>query len=203
VAQIDIWRAAKSENEHLEFKEAKNNFDSNDLFSYCVALANERGGILLLGIANRPLPRPVVGTKAYLNVSKTANDILKLHFRVDVEEVQHPDGRVLVFHVPSRPVGHPYQLDGAYLMRSGESLVAMTTDQIRKILAEEGSGRRQRDILVAGLLIVLVPVSIWFANQFLRVPQNVLRPPWFAKSPRIEFPRTTFPIPRLRTTSSR
>ena len=49
-------------------------------------------------------------------------------FRVDIEEVAHPDGRVLVFHIPSRPRGTAYHLDGKYLMRSGEALVPMSED---------------------------------------------------------------------------
>ena len=69
-AKIDILRAAKSETEHLEFKEARKQFDFEKLLAYCVAIANERGGLLLLGIANKP-PRPVVGTSAYPNIVKT------------------------------------------------------------------------------------------------------------------------------------
>ena len=57
-------------------------------------------------------------------------------FRVDIEEVAHPDGRVLVFHIPSRPRGTAYHLDGAYLMRSGETLVPMSEDRLRGIFAE-------------------------------------------------------------------
>lgn len=137
--QIDALRRAESETEHLEFKEAKNQFDFNDLLAYCVALANEGGGVLLLGVANKP-PRPVVGTNAYLNVVKITEDLFnKLHFRVDVEAVQHPDGRVLVFHIPSRPIGHPYHIDGSYLMRSGESLVPMSQDQLKKIFYEQSA----------------------------------------------------------------
>lgn len=134
--QIDAWRAAGSENERLEFKEAKNQFDFQDLLAYCVALANERGGVLLLGVAHKP-PRPVVGTKAFSNVVKTTAALFNnLRFRVDVEAVQHPDGRVLVFHIPPRPIGHPYHLEGRYLMRSGESLVAMSPDQLKQIFDE-------------------------------------------------------------------
>jgi hypothetical protein len=161
VEQIDAWRAAKSETEKLEFKEAKNQFDFNALLAYCVAIANERGGILLLGIANRH-PRPVVGTKAFLNVVKTTENIFnKLRFRVDIEEVQHPDGRVLVFHIPSRPTGHPYQLEGSYYMRSGESLVAMTPDQIKQIVTEEGSGVRKA---IVSIVVVLVLSVIGFLS---------------------------------------
>ena len=35
---------------NLEFKKASNNFDSRDLRDYCAALANEKGGKLLLGV---------------------------------------------------------------------------------------------------------------------------------------------------------
>jgi hypothetical protein len=167
IEQIDAWRAAKSETENLEFKEAKNQFDFETLLSYCVAIANERGGILILGIANRP-PRPVVGTKACSIVAKTTEDILnKLHFRVDVEEVQHPDGRVVVFHIPSRPIGHPYQLDGSFLMRAGEALVPMTSDQLKKIIHEGGSDRRGAIVASVVILVLVLGVLGWLKYQSL------------------------------------
>ena len=134
--QIDIWRSAPSEHERLEFKEAKTQLDNKKLFKYCVALANEGGGHLLLGIADAP-PRDVVGTGAFNSPTGMAEKIFKaVGFRVNIEEVEHPDGRVLVFHVPSRPRGTAYHLDGAYLMRSGESLVPMSEDRLRTIFEE-------------------------------------------------------------------
>lgn len=134
--QIDLWRKSPSENQRLEFKEAKMQFDSQKLFRYCVALANEGGGHLLLGVADTP-PRLVVGTQALANPIAAAEKIFQaVGFRVDVEEVAHPDGRVVVFHIPSRPRGTAYHLDGAYLMRSGEALVPMSEDQLRRIFAE-------------------------------------------------------------------
>ena len=133
---IDIWRQSHSENRSLEFKEAKTQFGNKNLFRYCVAIANEGGGQLLLGIADQP-PRPVVGTQAFQNPVDIEEKIFqKIGFRVDVEEVNHPDGRVLVFHIPSRPQGTAYQLDGAYLMRVGQTLTSMSEDQLRKIFFE-------------------------------------------------------------------
>lgn len=38
------------EEEHLEFKEAKQQYDATKLLRYCVALANEGGGHLVLGV---------------------------------------------------------------------------------------------------------------------------------------------------------
>ena len=134
--QIDLWLKMPSENQRLEFKEAKKQFDNKKLYKYCVALANEGGGRLLLGIADEP-PRHVVGTVAFNDPVGMAEKLFQaVGFRVDIEEVNHPDGRVLVFHIPSRPRGTAYHLDGAYLMRSGEQLVPMSEDQLRRIFAE-------------------------------------------------------------------
>lgn len=136
VAQIDSWRAVRSEHQNLEFKEAKSQFDNRKLYKYCVAIANEGGGQLLLGIENE-LPRKVVGTRAVNNPIAVA---AKLHhalgFCVEIEEVSHPDGRVVVFHIPSRPRGTAYHFEGAYLMRAGHELVPISEDRLRAIFGE-------------------------------------------------------------------
>jgi ATP-dependent DNA helicase RecG len=106
------------------------------LFRYCVALANEGGGRLILGVTDKR-PRRVVGSQAFQNLEEVKARLLaKLQIRVEVEAVAHPQGRVLVFHVPSRPMADPLHLDGQYLMRAGEELVAMTPDKLRGIFAE-------------------------------------------------------------------
>lgn len=134
--QIDLWRLAPSENQRLEFKEAKTQFDNNKLYKYCVALANEGGGYLLLGIADKP-PRPVVGTAAFNDPVAMAEKLFEaIGFRVDIEEVAHSAGRVVVFHIPPRPRGTAYHFNGAYFMRAGEGLVPMSEDQLRRIFAE-------------------------------------------------------------------
>jgi ATP-dependent DNA helicase RecG len=137
---LEKWLNTPAETENLEFKEAKNQFDSTKLLRYCVALANEKGGCLVLGVTDKA-PRQVVGTLAWLTVDRLneikASIVQKLRFRVDVTELQHPDGRVLVFEVPTRPVGQPLAFDGAYLMRAGEDLVPMTPDVLKSIFAED------------------------------------------------------------------
>ncbi|MFQ6611424.1 MAG: ATP-binding protein [Fidelibacterota bacterium] len=136
VQEIEKLMGRPSEDYHLEFKEAKTQFDFNKTLQYCVALANEGGGKLILGVTNK-IPRKVVGTTAFKNSAKTASQIYnKLHFRVDIDVVNHSDGRVLVLEIPSRPKGTAYQYEGRYLMRSGEELVSMSEDQLRKIFAE-------------------------------------------------------------------
>ena len=135
LAQLAAWMEGE-ENEHLEFKEAKGQFDFKELVKYCSALANERGGRIILGVSDTK-PRRVVGSRAFENLPKVTNQLLtELQLRVDILELQHEDGRVLVFSVPSRPIGTPIQYKGAFLMRSGESLVPMTVDQLKRILDE-------------------------------------------------------------------
>lgn len=124
------------EHERLEFKEAKQQFDIVKLLRYCVALANEGGGQLVLGVSDRP-PRRVVGTKAFGDLGSIKARIAEaLRIRVEIDEVAHPDGRVLVFTIPPRPAGTALAYEGAYLMRAGEDLVPMTEDMLRRIFDE-------------------------------------------------------------------
>lgn len=133
---LNHWLIHNPENEHLEFKEAQQKYDIEKLMKYCVALANEGGGHLILGVSDKR-PRRVVNTRAFINLADIKARILnQLHFRVDVTELNHPDGRVLVFDIPPRPIGHPVHFEGAYLMRAGEALVPMTPDQLRRIISE-------------------------------------------------------------------
>ena len=81
-SDIDRWCASPSEHERLEFKEAKAQFSIDRLFEYFVAIANEGGGHLILGISDS-YPRQIVGTRALSNPFKVKLQALqKLHFRV-------------------------------------------------------------------------------------------------------------------------
>ena len=133
---IDALLLVRSEDEHLEFKAAENRYDFEELVEYCVALANGGGGRMILGITDR-VPRHIVGTKAFDPPARTVAGIHeRLNLKVTFEEVAHPEGRVLVFHVPSRPRGQPVNYKGRYLMRAGDALVAMSPDELRRIMSE-------------------------------------------------------------------
>jgi len=126
------------EDEHLEFKEAKHDFNIEKLRKYCCALANETGGKLILGVTDRK-PRRVVGTGAFQNLGYTRADLIHvLRLRVEAEEIAHPNGRVVVFDVPSRPLGVPLRYANVYWMRADDSLTGMTEDVLRGIFGETG-----------------------------------------------------------------
>jgi len=127
---------ADDEGRHLEFKEAKNRFDFEELVRYCAALANEGGGKIILGVTDQK-PRRVVGTSAFTPPQRTEQGLVdRLHLKILAEEYPDPQGRVLIFHVPGRPLGVPIQYVGAYWMRSGEGLAPMTPDMLQRIFAE-------------------------------------------------------------------
>ena len=136
VAELNALLLARSESEHVEFKEAKNRYDFEELVGYCVALANEGGGRMVLGVTDAP-PRRVVGTKAFDVPERTVAGIHeRIHLKVVWQEIPHPDGRVLVFEVPPRPQGQPIHYGGRYFMRAGWSLAPMSPDQLRRIFDE-------------------------------------------------------------------
>ena len=170
IDELQTWMNNR-EDEHLEFKEAKNRFNFETLVKYCVALANEGGGKMILGVTDK-LPRTIVGTQAFRKLERTkAGLIERLRLRVDVEEIQHPDGRVLVFQIPSRSIGVPMQYKGAYWMRGGEDLIPMTSDQLQRIFAE-GTPDFSSEICTSAQLDDLDPTAV-----------EVLRQLWHRKSP--------------------
>lgn len=133
--------SCNTETEHLEFKSAEKtfNFDGGkkSILGYCVALSNEGGGRLILGVTDDN-PRKICGTETFKNIQKLKTDIYnRLNRRVDVEEfITQDNKRVLILNIPSRPIGQPLDFDGIYLMRVGEELVPMTPEQLKKISNE-------------------------------------------------------------------
>lgn len=171
---LEGWLNSPAEYERLEFKEAKNQFDNTKLMKYCVALANEGGGYLIFGVTDKR-PRQVVGSQAFptpeaLNKIK-AQIVEKLRLRVEITELCHPKGRILVFEVPTRPTGQPIAFEGAYLMRAGEDLVPMTPDMLKRIFAEDQQdwfSRPARSHASPDEVIALLDTQTYF--ELLKLP---------------------------------
>lgn len=120
----------------LEFKEARNRYEFDHLVQYCVGLANEGGGKIILGVANKR-PRHVVGTGAFPEPGRTEAGIFeRIGRRVPIEEYRHDGQRVLIVHVPARLPGTAWSDRGTYWMRAGEALLPMRDDQLQRIHAE-------------------------------------------------------------------
>ena len=146
----------KESEDHIEFKEAKRNFNFDGgshidpkerrhcILGYVAALANEKGGRLVFGMKDK-LPHEVVGTSfAQGELGALEDEIYKrIQIRVPITEMFEPSAeahdrkRVIVFNVPSRPVGKMLRFEGVPLMRTGESLREMSDAEIFKILSEQ------------------------------------------------------------------
>ncbi|RLC09160.1 MAG: transcriptional regulator, partial [Deltaproteobacteria bacterium] len=171
VQQLEQWMRAK-ENEHFEFKEAKNRYDFQKLVKYCVALANEGGGKMILGVTDK-VPRKVVGTKAFQNLERTkAGLIERMSLRIDAEEIMHPQGRVVVFHVPSRPIGMAIHYEGRYFMRAGEDLAPMLPDMLKRIFDETGPDYTAEICSKAALNDLDLDAVEDFRNRWIRKSKN-------------------------------
>jgi ATP-dependent DNA helicase RecG len=133
----------------VEFKEAKRDFSfaggshtdpaerRKCVLGYVVAQANEGGGRLILGVRENQ-PNEITGTSfAEGKIGELADEIFKrLSIRVEIEELFDADKRILVFHIPSRPIGSTLKFEGVPLMRIGDSLRVMSDDEIFRILSE-------------------------------------------------------------------
>ena len=96
--QIDVWLSVPKEHPRLEFKEAKTQFDNRKLYRYCVAIANEGGGHLVLGVSDK-IPRRVVGSAAFNDPVGMASKLFQaIGFRVDIEAVMHPGREWICLH---------------------------------------------------------------------------------------------------------
>jgi ATP-dependent DNA helicase RecG len=146
----EIKKLCETEN-RVEFKEAKRDFNfaggkhadpaerRKCVLGYTVALANEGGGYLVFGVREKKeLPHEIVGTAfAEGETGKLEDEIYKrLSIRVEIEELFEDDRRVLVFHIPSRPIGATLKFEGVPLMRIGDSLRVMSDTEVFRILSE-------------------------------------------------------------------
>lgn len=135
--QLQQW-LGEPEGVRLEFKEAKQNFHFEKLVDYCVALANEGGGKIILGVTDRR-PRVIVGTAAFAEPGRTEAGLHeRLAHRVPVEELLIPEGRLLIVHVPGRLRGTAWHINGRYLKRAGDELAPLGEAELRSMFAETG-----------------------------------------------------------------
>lgn len=135
--QLQQW-LSEPEGTTLEFKEAKTNFHFEKLVQYCVALANEGGGKIILGVTDLR-PRRIVGTTAFAEPGRTEAGLHdRLSHRIPVEEMHTAEGRVLVVHVPPRLPGTAWQIEGSFLKRAGDKLIGMSDAELRTLFAETG-----------------------------------------------------------------
>lgn len=149
LARLQTLLELPSENEVVEFKEAKNGYDFAKLGKYFSALSNEANlkrrsaAWLVFGVKDN---RQVVGSNFRSSrkdldslkeevANKTTNRITF----IEIHEVPHADGRVVLFEIPAAPKGLPIAFDGHYYGRDGEALSPLNLEEIERIRAQVGT----------------------------------------------------------------
>jgi len=140
----------KESEDKVEFKAAERNYPfaggshsaqeerRKCYLGYVVAFANEGGGMFVMGMGDK-IPHDVVGTDFALGETGALEDETynRLGIRVRTQELFENEKRVLITHIPARPVGKLMKSEGVPLMRIGESLRNMSDEEMFAILSEQ------------------------------------------------------------------
>lgn len=134
----------KESEDKAELKKAETQYNYNNgrrsVLGYVVALANEGGGRLIFGVQeNKNGLHAITGSAAWRGQEgKLKEDIFRdKQIRVETEVIYEGTNRVLIIHIPSRPVGKTLKFEDVPLMRVGEDLLPMSDEQLFKILQEQ------------------------------------------------------------------
>lgn len=145
LAKFNDLMTLPAETEWVEFKEARNNFDFDDLGRYFSALSNEANlkgqsaGWLVFGVANT-LPRQIVGSN--FRPHRPGLDSLKNEIAretnhqitfMEIHELATPEGRVILFQIPSAPRCIPTEWRGRAYGRIGESIGILSLQELEQI----------------------------------------------------------------------
>ncbi|MCD7949179.1 MAG: putative DNA binding domain-containing protein [Erysipelotrichaceae bacterium] len=143
------------ENEIVEFKEAKGQYDTNKVGQYFSAISNEANlkrqqyGWLVFGVSEDK-DKKIVGTnfksgvglleKFKYEISKNTNDNMTFIDIIELNPIVNEKAyRVLMFKIPAAITGYPTSWKNRYYARSGESLVLLQQFKIDEIRSQERS----------------------------------------------------------------
>lgn len=172
------------ENETAEFKEANDSFSTSDIGKYFSALANESNlrdvssAWLVFGVNDKTLN--IVGTNYRENrqrLDSLKNQIAeglepKMTFK-EIYELNHVNGRVVMFEIPPAPQGMPISWQGHYYARAGESLIALGIDKLDQIRAQNTQIDWTAQIVPSATLSDLDPTAVSIAKEeFIKKNRN-------------------------------
>ena len=152
ISQLSNLLALPAETEWVEFKSAGGSYDFRKLGKYFSALSNEaalsgqNSAWLVFGVNTE---HKVVGTR--YRTERAGLDRLKKEIAdktnnrlsfVEIHELRHPSGRVLLFEIPAALPGMPTSWEGHFYGREGESLAPLSLaeqDRIRSLVTPDWS----------------------------------------------------------------
>jgi ATP-dependent DNA helicase RecG len=141
--KLQQFLVANNESEILEYKEAKEQFDSNKLGKYFSALSNEANLMgksdawLILGVKD---DKSVVGTNFRTDAkhlhnlkAEIANHTTNRITFKEIYETEYEGRRVVLFQIPSAPLGLPIAWKGHYYGRDSSELQPLNLEELERI----------------------------------------------------------------------
>jgi len=169
---LDRLLSLSTENEVVEFKEAKRQFDKDDLGKYFSALSNEanlmqlRCAWLVMGVKN---DKNIVGT--------TISDAKVNEYKAEISRHTSPrcsftnvhrlirnEKHILLFEIPASPSGQPMSWKGHRYGRDGESLGALSDIEYDTIKAQTQTYDWSAEIIDSANIDDLSQEAIHFAR---------------------------------------
>jgi len=163
------------ETELVEFKEARNDYSFEKLGKYFSALCNEANlknkncSWLIFGVnknhnivgTNYRNHRPALDSLKPEIANKTTNRITF----IEIFEVNHSQGRVVLFQIPAAPPGFPVAWEGHYYGRDGEVLGALNLQEIEQIRKQANQFDWSAQIIPKASINDLDPLAILKARE--------------------------------------
>ena len=160
------------ENEVVEFKKVMSStYATSEIGKYFSALANEanlrnkESAWLIFGIDNKT--RKIVGSDFKSDPSKLEEFKHSIRQTIEpritfrnIHELQTESGRVLLFEIPSAPLGIPISSNGIYYGRAGESLISIGLDKQDAIRAQTGKDWTAQPIPNATIKKHIDPIAL-------------------------------------------
>ena len=144
--QLDRILSLPAENEIVEWKEAKNDYDFGKIGKYFSALSNEanlknkKSAWLVFGVKN---DKSIVGTNYRVDSVKLhglKSEVAKqttggISF-VEIYETKKDGKRVVLFEIPPALKGIPVAWQGHYYAREDETLLSLSIEKIERIRSQ-------------------------------------------------------------------
>lgn len=174
---LTILRNLSSENEVVEFKEAKNDYSFEKIGKYFSALSNEANlkgqpfAWLIFGVEDKQ--KNIVGSN-YRGANRAALDKLKSEVAnkttnritfIEIYELKLAEGRVVMFQIPAAPSGYPVAWEGHYYGRDNEDLGALNLEELERIRRQAPHIDWSKATIPDATLADLDPMAIEIARK--------------------------------------
>jgi len=173
------------ENEVVEFKEAKRQYDFEKIGKYFSALCNEanlkgtRTAWLVFGIKDSD--KSIVGSQFRFRredleslKAEVANHTTGRVSFIEIFELQTIDGRVVLFEIPAAPKGIPIAWKGHYYGRDGGELNALNGEEYERVRAQTTGEDWSAQIVEGAGLEDLSPEAILKARTSYKMKKSHL-----------------------------